>query len=69
MLQILLEDAEKNTIIGECQIVVLSFLLTSYSDRWKHFTERNALLAVHILYVMYTSKRNILEVVERQEMF
>jgi hypothetical protein len=45
-----LEDTGHNTIIGECQIVILSFLLTADSERREKFTESGRMLAVHVLY-------------------
>jgi hypothetical protein len=39
MLLMLLEDAEKNTLIRECQMIVLSFLLTLTSERWEYCME------------------------------
>jgi hypothetical protein len=46
----LLEDTAKYILIGECQIVLLSFLLTADSNRREHFTECNVILAVQVMY-------------------
>jgi hypothetical protein len=56
ILHMLLEDTEKNIQIRECQNVVIFFLLTADSERWKHIMEHNGKLAVHILYIMYQWK-------------
>jgi hypothetical protein len=48
MLQ-MLEYTEKNTLIGEFQIVVLSYLLTADSDRQEHCMECDEMLTVHVL--------------------
>jgi hypothetical protein len=32
MLHMLLDDTEKDTLIGECQTIVLSFLFTAVSE-------------------------------------
>jgi hypothetical protein len=37
MLQMMLEDVEKAAMIRECQIVILSFLLTSVCKRLEYF--------------------------------
>jgi hypothetical protein len=39
----------ENTLTGECQIVVLSIMLTADYERWEHFPECNKTLAVHVL--------------------
>jgi hypothetical protein len=48
--QMLLGDTEKNTLMGECWIV-LYFLLTADSDGRQHFTECDGMLAVRVLYL------------------
>jgi hypothetical protein len=60
----LLEGTEKNTIIGECRIIVLSFLLT---ERREHVAEYDGMMAASLLYIMYIwMEEQIIEVVERQ---
>jgi hypothetical protein len=49
MLAMLLEEAEKNAIIRERYIIVLSFLLTVNSDKWKYFMEGDEMSDAHIL--------------------
>lgn len=53
ILQILLEDTEKNTFIRENQIIVISLLLTIGSERWEHFTKCSRMFATYVEYVMY----------------
>jgi hypothetical protein len=36
---LLLEDTEKTTLIGGCQIVTLVSLLTADSEKWQYFAE------------------------------
>jgi hypothetical protein len=47
ILQILLEDTEKNTL-SEGKIIILSLVLTIDSERWEHFTECSAMLATPV---------------------
>jgi hypothetical protein len=42
-----------NTLIGECQIIVLFFLLITESESWEDFSKWNGMLAVSVLYVIY----------------
>jgi hypothetical protein len=53
MLQIRSEDRRKIPITGECQIIVLYFLLNVDFERRECSAEYNGILAVHILYVLY----------------
>jgi hypothetical protein len=48
MLQMLLEDTKKNTLIGECQIVVLYFLLTRNISQ-----KAMGMLSMCVIYVIY----------------
>jgi hypothetical protein len=62
MLLMLLEDTEKNTVIGECQIVVLYFLLIANTESWNVYSmECDGMLAVHTVQVMYGWKRRSLK--------
>jgi hypothetical protein len=54
MLQMQLEVTDKNTLIGECQLV-LSFQLTADPERRKQLTERDGMLVVHVLCIMFCS--------------
>lgn len=65
ILLMLLEDTEK-IVTGECQIVVLYFLLTAVSERWKYSMEYDGMLVVHIVHVIYGWKSRSLEVAERE---
>jgi hypothetical protein len=53
ILLMLLEDTEKNIVTGECQIVILCFLLTADFERWKYSKEYDGMLVVHIVHVIY----------------
>jgi hypothetical protein len=66
MLRILLEGTEKNTLIGKCQIVALSFLLTANFESRDQFTECHGMLVVHVLYAINVRmEEQILGLVER----
>lgn len=60
ILLMLLEDTEK-IVTGECQIVVLYFLLTAVSERWKYSMEYDGMLVVHIVHVIYGWKSRSLK--------
>jgi hypothetical protein len=49
MLQMLLEETEKCSLIGELQIVILYFPLAASSDSREHRKECDEMLAVHAL--------------------
>jgi hypothetical protein len=52
VLQMLLENTGENTLIRQCQITVLSFLLTVNSETQEYFKECDGMFTVHILYIM-----------------
>jgi hypothetical protein len=60
----LLEDKERNTLIGECQIIVLSFLLVTKSESWEDFTKWNVGSQCSVCNVHM--KEQIVELIERQ---
>jgi hypothetical protein len=64
MLQMLLEDTEKNSLIGVCQIVLLSFLLAPNYERQEHITKCNGMLAMRVLYIIYGWKSGSPKVVK-----
>jgi hypothetical protein len=63
-LLMLLEDTEKNTVTTEFQIVVLYFLLTAGSERWKYSMECDGMLVVHIVHVMHGWKSRSLKLLK-----
>jgi hypothetical protein len=52
---------DKNILIGEGQIIILSFLLIANSRKSEYFMECNWTMAVHILHVMYRWKSRSLK--------